>query len=80
VAQWTDPAESATHIAWTREVWSRVEPLISAGTYLNHLAGDDSPERVRASYGPSIGRLAVIKAQYDPTNIFRLNANIAPAG
>ncbi len=79
VSQWTDPAESPTHIAWTREVWSKVEPLISAGTYLNHLAGDDSPERVRASYGPSIARLAQIKAKYDPSNLFRLNANIPPA-
>jgi FAD/FMN-containing dehydrogenase len=79
VGQWSDPAESQTHIAWTRAVWAQVEPLISGSAYINHIAGDDSPEKVRASYGPGLARLSEIKAKYDPTNLFRINANIAPA-
>ena len=37
------------------------------------------PEKVRASYGPGLGRLAQVKAKYDPANMFRINANILPA-
>lgn len=79
ISQWLDPAESEKHIAWTREMWQTIEPLTSGGAYINHIAGDDKPEKVRASYGGNYDRLAQIKAKYDPQNLFRLNANIAPA-
>jgi len=79
VSQWMDPSESPKHIAWTRDVWGRIEPNISSSAYINHIAGDDSPEKVRASYGPGIDRLMKIKKAYDPTNMFRINANIQPA-
>ena len=32
----------------------------------------------RASFGTNYGRLRALKAVYDPTNLFRVNANIAP--
>ena len=79
ISQWEDPAENEAQIAWTREVWARIEPTISGSAYVNHLASDDSVEKVRASYGANIDRLMQIKAQYDPTNLFRLNPNIPPA-
>ena len=79
IGQWEDPSESEGHIAWVRNAWSRIEPFISDAAYLNHLAADDSPEKVRASYGSGYARLQAVKAKYDPTNLFRLNANIPPA-
>ena len=48
------------------------------GAYVNFLtAGED---RVRAAYpGATWDRLAAIKAEYDPTNLFARNQNVPPA-
>ena len=56
-----------------------MEPLISGATYVNHLAADDTPERVRASFGTNYLRLAGVKRTWDADNLFRLNPNILPA-
>jgi FAD/FMN-containing dehydrogenase len=49
------------------------------GAYVNFLV--EEPERIRDAYpGATYDRLAGIKATYDPTNLFRLNQNIGPAG
>ena len=77
ISQWTDPADAERCISWTRHLWEKVDPH-TTGAYVNHLAGDDRPEKVRASYGPNYARLAQIKAKYDPANFFHLNPNIKP--
>jgi FAD/FMN-containing dehydrogenase len=46
--------------------------------YLNHASSDDAPEKIRASFGSNYTRLRHIKTQYDPSNLFRQNANIPP--
>ena len=80
VSQWTEAGESEQHIAWTRRLWGDVESLISGAAYVNHIAGDDAPEKIRASYGGNYERLVALKEKYDPTNLFRLNPNIKPTG
>jgi len=79
IGQWADGAQSAQHIDWVRALWSRLEPHLEGSAYVNHLAADDRPEKVRASFGENYARLRQLKALYDPTNLFRVNANIAPA-
>jgi FAD/FMN-containing dehydrogenase len=50
-----------------------------AGVYVNFL-GDEGESRVREAYpGATWDRLVAIKRRYDPTNLFRLNQNIAVA-
>jgi FAD/FMN-containing dehydrogenase len=77
VAEWTDPAEDATHIAWTRNFAEGMRPF-SRGAYINFL-GADEDDRLRSAYSPeTYSRLAALKAKYDPDNVFHLNANIRP--
>jgi len=78
IGQWTDGAESSRHIAWVRALWGRLEPQMEGSAYVNHLAADDRPEKVRASFGENYARLRQLKSVYDPANLFRSNANIAP--
>src|SRR5262245_6975057 len=79
IGQWADGATSDQHVNWVRTIWNRFEPHLLGKAYVNHLAADDRPEVVRASFGENYVRLRQIKTMYDPTNLFHLNANIPPA-
>ena len=79
IGQWKDGAECADHIAWIRELWGRLEPHLQGSAYINHIAADDKPEKIRASFGANYQRLRAIKAEYDKANLFRVNSNIPPA-
>lgn len=66
-----------------RDIW--VEAFAAAlrqtdtGAYVNFI-GDEGPSpRCEPYPGPTWARLVRIKTRYDPTNLFRLNQNIAPA-
>jgi FAD/FMN-containing dehydrogenase len=76
---WTNPADTERNIAWTRSAWSDMRRFGSGGLYLNFAGfGEEKESLVRASYGANYERLAALKAQYDPTNLFRMNQNIPP--
>ena len=74
--QWDDPALSEEQIRVMREQWLRLQPLTS-GFYTNS-AMFESDKRYRSNYGKNLDHLTTLKSQYDPDNLFRLNANIAP--
>jgi len=80
IGQWADASQSAAHTGWVRSLWTKLEPHLKGSAYVNHLAADDRPEKVRASYGENYARLRTLKAAYDPKNLFRVNANISPGG
>jgi FAD/FMN-containing dehydrogenase len=78
MGQWVDPGESARHISWTRRFAEAMVPFRS-GAYLLNALGEESEDVVRAAFGVNYERLAAVKAQYDPTNFFRVNQNVPPA-
>ncbi|MET0439520.1 MAG: FAD-binding oxidoreductase [Devosia sp.] len=65
---------------WGREYWEKVHPFNQGGGYVNFMMDDEGDARVQASYGANYGRLAAIKAKFDPSNLFHVNQNIRPAG
>ncbi len=75
-AVWHDESEAPALIDWVRGTWAEMKPF-SSGVNLNTLGGED--DRLSEAVGANEVRLREIKARYDPTNFFRLNANIKPA-
>lgn len=76
---WADPADTDANIAWTRAFWSEMERFLADAVYVNYTSDED--EAVLDSvYPPKIrARLAEVKAEYDPMNLFRLHQNVPPA-
>jgi FAD/FMN-containing dehydrogenase len=65
-------------VRWAQALHDGLEPSLSGSAYVNFLSGEGE-ERVRAAYGPdNYRRLAALKREYDPTNVFRLNQNVRP--
>ncbi|MEX5631396.1 FAD-binding oxidoreductase [Parafrankia sp. FMc2] len=79
IAAWQpgDP-DGESHQAWVRGGWEALRPQ-SAGVYANFIS-DEGEAGVRAAYGTRLAGLTAVKDRYDPTNVFRFNANIAPSG
>ena len=78
---WENPADNAANIAWVRESFKQISPYSTGTTYTNFTGQADETAGALAAnaYGVNMDRLRRIKAQYDPDNFFRLNANISPA-
>lgn len=76
---WTDRSQTDAVVQWTRDQIDAAKPYSPGGSYLNFPGVGADPDAVREAYGSNYDRLASIKAQYDPTNMFRMNQNIIPA-
>jgi FAD/FMN-containing dehydrogenase len=80
LAGWDNPPEAEQNIQWARDIYDAMRPSLHAGIYLNGL-GLDSASQVKSAFRPeTFERLLALKREYDPTNLFRLNPNIDPAG
>ena len=65
--------------SWVRSCRDASSPIGGErGGYVNGNAEPDEAQ-TRTSYGRKYERLARIKAEYDPGNVFHRNANIRPA-
>ena len=72
---WTDASETEPRIAAIRKYYAAVQPYMK-GYYTN--LNEESEQRTWGNFGENYPRLVEIKNRYDPTNLFRLNANIQP--
>ena len=77
--RWDAAANDRDYMEMTRACVRELKPWIGKGIYTNRLNADDN-DRVVEAYGGAekYARLGRIKATYDPTNLFRINANIVP--
>jgi FAD/FMN-containing dehydrogenase len=79
VANHQDADQAASHEAWVADSLTALSPA-ARGVHVSFL-GDEGDARVHEAYpADTYKRLATIKRRYDPTNLFRVNQNIAPDG
>ncbi len=74
---WPNKDGLEDNLAKMRANWHGLAPL-TKGFYSNYADADVTTAEHRENYGANFERLVGLKAKYDPTNLFRLNANIPP--
>ncbi len=65
--------------AWVKDFRGKIAPYATGGVWLNFI-GNEGQDRIRAAFGHgNYARLARVKREFDPQNVFRGNQNILPA-
>jgi FAD/FMN-containing dehydrogenase len=79
-ANWQDAKDDEANIGWVRDFLKALQPISGGIKYLN-FAGfqEEGQEMMKSAFGDKYERLAALKKQYDPANLFRLNQNIVVA-
>lgn len=75
-SSWPVAESRESYVAYLRKYWSAMQKY-TYGWYTNEV-GDEKPAVVNSNYQGNYERLLKVKKQYDPGNLFRLNANIRP--
>jgi FAD/FMN-containing dehydrogenase len=76
---WDTPGDDERGKAWVRGAVAALKPHDIGSAYLNFMA-DVGDDQVRASFGEAnYARLAAVKAEYDPDNVFNRHHPIQPA-
>jgi len=77
-ACWTDPAQDDAHRAWARDLAAALHARGDARNYVNFMSEVDA-SLAEVAYGDErLARLRELKRRHDPSNLFRLNHNVAP--
>ncbi len=77
IVSWPLENDAAPHVKYIRSFWKDLEGYTD-GWYTNEVS-DESERVLNANYQGNFKRLLKVKQQYDPTNLFRLNANVNPS-
>jgi FAD/FMN-containing dehydrogenase len=75
---WKPEEDSEVNMAWVHETFDELRPHLGDGSYLNFGGSDAGERESHDGYGDHWRRLREVKTTYDPTNVFRHNANIPP--
>ena len=78
-AAWDNAANDAENVEWARSAWRDMRQFSTGGTYVNFLTEEEGDDRTRAAYRSNYPRLARLKAEWDPGNLFHTNKNISRA-
>ena len=73
---WPIESDPSAQVGWLRRYWASVEPHMQ-GFYTNDVI-DETQQQIDENYLGNYPRLMALKNKYDPTNLFRLNANVIP--
>jgi FAD/FMN-containing dehydrogenase len=76
LVDWPVQVDPTRHIAWLKQFWDAILPHTD-GFYTND-AIEESQKQIDENYLGNYPRLLALKNKYDPTNLFRLNANVVP--
>ena len=74
-----DPRQKDVITTWCKAYFDATHVYSAGGAYINFMM-EEGQERVQAAFRDNYSRLAQVKGQYDPANLFRVNQNIRPAG
>ncbi len=82
IGLWDTAEQDAEGRQWVRDLYDALEPFSTGGTYVNYAGGEETGG-ARSAFGDGVGgqtwdRLVELKRKYDPENLFRYNANLAP--
>lgn len=71
---WPVQNDATPHVSYIRRYWDTLSP--STDGYYTVETSDESDKVRHGNYQGNFPRLLEVKKKYDPTNLFRLNANI----
>lgn len=74
---WADEADDERGKAWVRSAVADMQPFATGAVYLNFI-GNEGDDRVKAAYGDDYDRVAAVKGEFDPDNVFHLHHAITP--
>ncbi len=75
---WPNESDAGPHVEYIRRYWDALVPYTDG--YYTVASSDESDQVRHSNYQGNLLRLQKIKKRYDPTNLFRLNANIRLSG